>query len=269
MNKPFYIIEPKVKKVPFILSVPHCGIDFPDEIVKDYIPEMIKSPDDTDWFVHQLYSFAAKMGITTIYAKYSRWVIDLNRDPKSLPLYDDGRIITALTPTSDFLGRNIYNSKDQLPNKNEVERRLNKYYWPYYDKVQSLLNDCKNEFGKALLWDAHSIRQFVPTIQKEKFPDMILGNNNETTANKLIINSALESLNSSHYGINHNTPFKGGHITRYFGKPKNNIHALQLEMNKILYMDDTETKFNEVRSRDVQSVLKQTFKNLIETLELL
>ena len=188
---PFYIIEPKVKKVPFILSVPHCGIDFPDEIVKNYIPEMIKSPDDTDWFVHQLYSFAAEMGITTIYAKFSRWVIDLNRDPKSLPLYDDGRIITELTPTSDFLGRKIYNSKDQLPNKNEVERRLNKYYWPYYDKVQSLLNDCKNEFGKALLWDAHSIRQFVPTIQKEKFPDMILGNNNETTANKLIINSAL------------------------------------------------------------------------------
>ncbi|MCH2231102.1 MAG: N-formylglutamate amidohydrolase [Crocinitomicaceae bacterium] len=266
MSIPYHIIEPKIKKVPIILSVPHCGIDFPAEIKADYIPEMITSPDDTDWFVHKLYNFASEMGITIIYAKYSRWVIDLNRDPQSAPLYNDGRIITGLTTTTDFFGKKIYKSEDKLPSKKEVERRLKIYYWPYYKKIQSLLNERVDEFGKALLWDAHSIRHFVPTIRTEIFPDMILGNNDGVTAHPDLINTALRGLKSGKYGINHNTPFKGGHITRYFGKPENNIHALQLEMNKILYMNDDEVDFHEERANQVRKVLRNTFENLIHTL---
>lgn len=267
MSKPYHIIEPEVIKVPFILSVPHCGTDFPSELKNDYVPEMMASPDDTDWFVHELYNFATEMGITIIYAKYSRWVIDLNRDPESAPLYNDGRIITGLTTTTDFFGKDIYVSEDKVPNQTEVERRLENYYWPYYAKVQSLLDERKQQFGKALLWDAHSIRHLVPTIRKEVFPDMILGNNDETTAHKELIRVTLEGLKSGQYGINHNTPFKGGHITRYFGKPENDIHALQLEMNKILYMDDTEMEFHEERANTVRSVLKRTFNALVNTLE--
>ena len=105
MSIPFKIIEPERNKVPLILIVPHCGIDFPAEIIDHYNREMAASPDDTDWFVHELYNFATEMGITIIHAKYSRWVIDLNRDPKSAPLYNDGRIITGLTTTTDFFGK--------------------------------------------------------------------------------------------------------------------------------------------------------------------
>ena len=267
MSNPYHIIEPKGKKIPIILSVPHCGVDFPDEVIQDYVPEMAASPDDTDWFVHDLYNFASDLGITIIHAKYSRWVIDLNRDPESAPLYNDGRIITGLTTTTDFFGKDIYKSEDHVPNQEEVERRLEKYYWPYYQKVQELLDERKNEFGKALLWDAHSIRHLVPTIRKDVFPDMILGNNDETTAHPDLIKAAMEGLTSGKYGVNHNTPFKGGHITRYFGKPDKNIHALQLEMNKILYMDDEEVNFNETRANEMRNVLKQTFSNLTSTIE--
>jgi len=269
MSEPYHIIEPTVNKVPFILSVPHCGTDFPEELANDYVPEMMASPDDTDWFVDQLYNFASEMGITIIYAKYSRWVIDLNRDPESAPLYNDGRIITGLTTTTDFFGKDIYISENKIPTQKEVERRLKNYYWPYYAQVQSLLDARKKEFGKALLWDAHSIRHFVPTIRKEVFPDMILGDNDETTANKNLTQATITGLKSDKYGVNYNTPFKGGHITRYFGKPQNGIHALQLEMNKILYMDDTETEFHTDRANAVRSVLKRTFNELIKTLETL
>ena len=220
MSEPFIIIEPKVKKVPFILSVPHCGTAFPEELKNDYVPEMMQNPDDTDWFVHELYNFASEMGITIIHAKYSRWVIDLNRDPESAPLYDDGRIITGLTTTTDFFGKDIYVSEDKIPNKEEVERRLEKYYWPYYQKIISLLEDRKAEFGKALLWDAHSIRRSVPTIRKDFFPDMILGNNDEKTADSALISTALNNLSAGDFQVNHNTPFKGGHITRFFGHPE-------------------------------------------------
>jgi len=264
--EPYYIIEPKVKKVPFILSVPHCGIAFPSELKNNYNQEIIQQPDDTDWFVQDLYNFASEFGITVIYAKYSRWVIDLNRDPESKPLYTDGRIITALTPTTDFFGNRIYKSESKEPSIKETERRLEKYYWPYYKKIEQLIVDLKAEFEEVLFWDAHSIRSFVPTIRKEKFPDMILGNNDGTTARKDLIKIALNNLSDSAYGVNHNTPFKGGHLTRYFGNPKNKVNALQLEMTKALYMNDNELDFNTERANKVRVILRKTFKELIDNI---
>ncbi|MFK8037098.1 MAG: N-formylglutamate amidohydrolase [Crocinitomicaceae bacterium] len=265
MSDPFYIIKPKTKKVPIIISVPHSGTEFPAEIQGDYLDSQKKILDDTDWFVHDVYDFASELGITIIRAKYSRWAIDLNRDPESKPLYNDGRIITGLCSTTDFFGKPIYKAA-QDPTQAEIERRLDNYYWPYYNKVQALLDARKAEFGKVLLWDAHSIRRLVPTIQKNPFPDMILGNDNGKTASSGIIDMAFSALKKGLYQINHNSPFKGGHITRYFGKPDESQHALQLEMNKILYMDDAEMKYDAVRASKVKSVLKPVFEQLIKGL---
>ena len=267
MNQPYTIVEPQAPVVPFILSVPHCGTDFPDEIKNDYVPELAARPDDTDWFVHKLYNFASELGITIIHARYSRWVIDLNRDPDSKPLYDDGRIITGLTPDTDFFGQNIYISDDKLPDQKEVERRLEEYYRPYHQKIEELLQERREQFGTVLLWDAHSIRHFVPTIRKERFPDMILGDNDEVTASPSLIERALENLQSGPYGVNHNSPFRGGTITRTFGRPDQGIHALQLEMNKVLYMNDEELEFDEERADMIRPILKQTFVALLEELE--
>ncbi|MEQ8476948.1 N-formylglutamate amidohydrolase [Fulvivirga sp.] len=265
-NLPYSIIQPKSQRVPILISVPHCGVQFPDEIKDYYNQELIAAPDDTDWFVHQLYDFASDMGITIIHANYSRWVIDLNRDPDSQPLYDDGRIITALTPTTTFAGENIY-LEGKEPDQAEVDRRLEAYYWPYYHRVQALLDDLKSEFGKVLFWDSHSIRQFVPTIRKEKFPDLILGDNGQNSADKKLSNAALIELSESGLQVNHNTPFKGGHLTRYFGKPERNQHGLQLEMTKINYMDDSEMKYNEPRADKMRTMLKSTFSSLLNVMD--
>jgi len=265
MTKPYYIIEPKGKKVPIVISVPHCGLEIPDELKEDYVDSQLKSLDDADWFVHDLYDFASEMGITIIYAKYHHWLIDLNRDVKSVPLYNDGRLITGLCSTTDFFGNPIYKN-GKVPNQKEVDRRLTTYFWPYYAKIESLLDERKAEFGEVLLWDAHSIRERVPTIQKDPFPDMILGNDNQSTASNNLIDAAFNQLCEGEYQINHNMPFKGGHITRYFGKPVNNINALQLEMNKVLYMDDSEKRFDIERANKVRAMLKPVFEKLIEAL---
>src|SRR5688572_3688401 len=102
--QPYNVIRAAENSVPILLSVPHCGTAFPDELKTQYKSSLAASPDDTDWFVHKLYDFAPSMGITIIHAAYSRWVIDLNRDPQSKPLYSDGRIITALCPSTIFFG---------------------------------------------------------------------------------------------------------------------------------------------------------------------
>lgn len=262
----FKIYPPQGNEVPILISVPHCGTEFPDELKDQFNPALVKAPDDTDWFVHRLYDFAPAMGMTMITAKYSRWVIDLNRDPKSKPLYTDGRIITALCPTTTFLGEPLYNDNRKGVDASEVNRRLENYYWPYHKQIEEHLVRLKKKFGKVLLWDCHSIRQIVPTIQKEKFPDLILGDADGTSTSIGLIETALTNLDHGPYSINHNHPFKGGFITRHFGKPSENIHALQLEMTKVNYMDDAEIKYDKSRADKMRQLLQKTFSKLIEQL---
>ncbi len=266
MNDPYFLIEPTGEKVPLVLSSPHSGVEFPDELKAHFRADLMAQPDDTDWFVHDLYNFAPNLGITVVHARFSRWVIDLNRDSCSKPLYTDGRIITELVPKTDFLGNEIYVEKKHIPDDAEITRRLEYYYHPYYQKIESLLAERIAEFGQVLLWDAHSIRRFVPTIQAEPFPDLILGDNDEKSAHKEIIEIALNNLKAGKFGVNHNSPFKGGNITRHFGKPETRVHALQLEMAKTNYMDDDELGFNESRAKEVRKVLRPVFENLIKYL---
>jgi N-formylglutamate deformylase len=266
MSEVYNVIPPSGKRLPIVISVPHCGTDIPSEIRNDFRPEALEWIDDTDWFVDKLYDFAPALGITMITAKVSRWAIDLNRDPTGAPLYKDGRIITALCPATDFLGNELYKDKRVEVKKLEVDRRVSRYFLPYYDKLEILLSGLRQEFGSVLLWDCHSIRQVVPTIQKEKFPDLILGSADEKSASPDLIKTALSKLGEGKYTVSHNDPFKGGYITRKFGNPNKNIHALQLEMPKINYMDDAEVQYDERRAESVRTLLKSALASLAETI---
>ena len=261
----FNVHPPAGSRIPILLSVPHCGTAFPDELINQYKPNLIRTPDDTDWFVNQLYDFAPSIGITMITAVYNRWVIDLNRDPENKPLYSDGRIITGLCPVTNFLGEPLYVDGRDKVNASEIERRLVTYFWPYHQKIKDLLEDLKAEFGRVLLWDCHSIRQYVNTIYKEKFPDLILGDADGVSASPGIIEVVFNNLKSSSYSVSHNFPFKGGFITRHYGKPLENQQALQLEMNKSNYMDDTETHYDAKRAEKMRTLLKRTLLALAES----
>ena len=259
----FRLVKPSIKdEVPILLSIPHCGTDFPIEVRRQFDADLIGAPDDTDWFVDHLYDFAAAMGITTIYATNSRWVIDLNRDPANKPLYTDGRIITALCPTTNFEGQPIYVDRRAEVDPGEVSRRWELYYKPYHEQIGKKLFELKNKFGKVLLWECHSIRQFVPKVFPEKFPDLILGTNDEQSADQGMIKAVLTELNNSKFSVNHNFPFKGGYITRHFGRPSEGQHAMQLEMSKVNYMDDSEKNYDNKRADKVREVLKKVFTTL-------
>ena len=263
---PYRIHSPSISRVPILVSVPHCGTAFPDDIINEYDRALIEAPDDTDWFVDQLYSFAPSLGMTMISAIFSRWVIDLNRNPDSAPLYSDGRIITELCPTTTFLGQPLYIDGRKRVSQQEIERRKDLYFFPYHRKIESLLSALKQEFGTVLLWDCHSIRQVVPTIQKEKFPDMILGSADSSSAHRILIERALGSLSLGRYSLQHNDPFKGGYITRTYGKPDIDQHALQLEMTKINYLDDAESNLDRERAEEIAELLSDTLARLANAL---
>ncbi|MEM6803276.1 MAG: N-formylglutamate amidohydrolase, partial [Bacteroidota bacterium] len=139
MNPIFTLIEPTAPSVPILLSIPHLGTDSPKELKDHYDPALAQRPDDTDFDLDKLYDFAPSLGITTIYANYSRWLIDLNRSPDNQSLYQDGRIITALCPITDFKRNPIYKEKGLEPNPEEIERRKGAYYDPYYQKIEEIL----------------------------------------------------------------------------------------------------------------------------------
>lgn len=266
--EPYHIKLPSNPRVPILVSVPHCGTSFPDEIRDDYDAELIKAPDDTDWFVDRLYGFAPSLGITMITAEYSRWVIDLNRHPDSKPLYTDGRIITALCPATTFLGQSLYRDGRKEVEEAEVQRRIELYFTPYHDRIRQLLGELKSEFGKVLLWDCHSIRQVVVTIRKERFPDLILGSADGQSADAKLIHTALKNLGSGKYSLQHNDPFRGGYITRQYGHPARHEHALQLEMSKINYMDDSERQYHPSRAEKMEELLYKTLNDLAKTINL-
>lgn len=260
---PFNITRPVSGAVPIVLSIPHCGSHIPAALRDEYDSSQIAFIDDTDWFVDRLYAFAPEMGITVLSANISRWVIDLNRDPANKPLYSDGRVITALCPTTDFMGTSIYNDKRVEVDSKEVQRRIDLFYQPYHDEITRLMDETVGRFGRVLLWECHSIRQSVPAIHPTAFPDLILGDADGTSASPGLSESTLRTLEGSGYSVAHNHPFKGGYITRNYAHPANNRHTLQLEMTKVNYMDDTQREWDTARASKIQTLLQRTFDGLI------
>lgn len=262
----FKILKPVVAEVPIVISCPHVGIYIPETIQGHFDAKMLSKLDDTDWFIDRLYSFALSVGIPMIVATHHRWVIDLNRDTNDQPLYNDGRVITSVMPTTDFNGNNLYKS-GYHPDAVELEYRIENYYRPYHEALKVLLEYAKSKFGKVLLLDAHSIRKIVPGIQKKPFPDLILGDNNGLSSDKKYSQIAQQTLQQNNdYSFSYNHPFKGGSITRNFGNPTEDIHALQLEMSKTNYMDDAELHWHGERALNIQVVLQQLCSRLIESL---
>jgi len=261
-----YDIKPALnKKLPIIISCPHVGTNIPEDIRLTMEDGIAETTEDTDWFIHDLYSFAPEMGITLIKANYSRFVIDLNRDPNGKSLYQDSRRQTALVPLTTFSGKKIYRSGDI--SAEEVKRRQNLYFDPYHEALNTEVNKLKSEFHQVLFFDAHSIKRVVKSIRTEPFPDVIVGDNDGATAHASLTAAALASLKAGGLAVAHNDPFKGGFITRSQGKPRESLHALQLEMSQDLYMNEHDNSRNMQKEKNIANILQQMFLKLHAVLE--
>lgn len=263
--EPYVVALPSKIKLPILISVPHCGTAIPDVERRAFRDEPLARLDDTDWHVEKLYSFHEDIGIPLIYARYSRYVVDLNRPATGEKLYEDGRAETGVMPLKTFAGDPLY-KPGQEPDAATRERRLALYYEPYYARVAEILWQLRERFGQVLFYDAHSIRRLVPTIRPTPFPDMILGDQDGKTAASMLSHSALEVLGNGRYQISHNDPFKGGHLTRHWGRPGEGTHALQLEMSQDLYLDDSRN-LSEDKCDELQPLLEETLMILGERLQ--
>lgn len=244
---------------PLLISIPHAGTQVPDDIGVRFTSHATPLAD-TDWHVPVLYSFAAELGATLLIAQYSRYVIDLNRPLDGTPLYP-GKTETALCPIYTFDGEPLYQA-DLEPTTNEIEMRTEQYWRPYHRELQLRLAALKERFGYALLWDAHSIRSRIPRLFDGELPNLNIGTADGQSCTPALAQLLFKQASASPFSAVLNGRFKGGFITRHYGRPEQQIDAVQLELTQKLYMDER-APF-ELHAKDAEQ-LSITLKKLIET----
>ncbi len=245
--------------VPLVISMPHNGQAIPDYI-KNTMTEQAKLIPDTDWYKDKLYDFAHNLGAYLLMPKYNRYVIDLNRDPSGADLYPDADN-TELCPTTAFDQSPLY-LNGQLPNEQEQQQRVCNYWQPYHQVLEQTLTELQQKFGCVVLLEAHSILSTVPRFFDGQLPDFNFGNANGTSCSAELM-AELEKLNFSPYSKVVNGRFKGGYITRAYGKPEQGIHALQLELSQRTYMNEPSNQYNQVLASQVKPKLEQLVQCLI------
>jgi len=239
---------------PLILSLPHSGTFVPEDIKSRFTDVGLKLPD-TDWHVDRLYQgFAAANNATVIKANYSRYVADMNRPPNDKSLYP-GQIKMSICSEETFDGREIY--QDGLaPDENEIAQRVQQYWQPYHDEITKQIARIKSKYGHAILYDCHSIRQTVPRLFEGNLPDLNLGTANGKSCSMQIENAALSAAQNSAYSSVLNGRFIGGYITRNYGDPENHVHAFQMEIAQVNYMDEDSFAYDEAKAAQLIPVLE-------------
>ncbi len=238
---------------PLLISVPHDGRDLPVEVRQRMTPEALELPD-TDWHVAALYDFAAGIGASTIVARYSRYVIDLNRAASDETLYE-GQVATGLCPHETFAGEPIYRDGGR-PSAAEKSARTEKYWRPYHDEIQRSLDRLRESYGYALLWDAHSIPSRVPRLFDGELPVLNVGTFDGRSCASAIVEPLLRIASGSPYETAFNARFKGGYITRHYGDPEKRVHALQLEIAQRAYMDEESRTFDTEKATALLATLE-------------
>ncbi|OAB55348.1 N-formylglutamate deformylase [Phormidium willei BDU 130791] len=221
---------------PLLISVPHCGTAVPPELFARFTPagQLLA---DTDWHVDRLYGFARELGAGMIAARYSRYVIDLNRAPDGSALYP-GASNTELCPTTTFDEQPIYRP-GAAPDDAEIAARRTAYWQPYHRAVTAELERLRARHGVALLWEAHSIRSHVPRFFEGRLPDLNLGSASGTSAAAELVDAAAAAGRAGPFALAVDGRFKGGYLTRANGRPAEGIHALQMELAQDLYMEES------------------------------
>ncbi|WP_306226960.1 N-formylglutamate deformylase [Bosea beijingensis] len=218
---------------PLILSMPHPGTGVPPEVAAQ-LNERGRLVEDTDWHMRQLYGFAAPFAPSVVEAQLSRFVIDVNRDPSGVSLYP-GQATTELVPSTTFDGAPIWQT---APDANEIERRKAAYFQPYHAALAAEIERVKAEHGYCVLWDCHSIKSVIPRLFPGTLPTLNLGTNSGESCAGSIEAAAVTAMARHPFTQIANGRFKGGWITRHYGRPSSQVHALQMEIALSAYLSE-------------------------------
>ena len=242
-------------EAPLLISLPHDGEALPAELMARLTPDARRLPD-TDWHVGRLYEFARELGASILRPRHSRYLVDLNRPPDDLSLYP-GQNTTGLCPTIQFDGTPLY-LDGQAPAADEIAQRVERWWKPYHAALQAELARLRARHGRVVLWEGHSIRSRVPYLFDGRLPDFNLGTAGGTSCSPACQRRIEDVLGAQQrYSWVANGRFKGGYITRHYGRPQEGVDAIQLELAQLNYMDEDSFEWDAARAAPTRDLIRR------------
>jgi len=242
---PFVLIEPIRRTSPLIFASPHSGRRYPADLLANTRVALMSLRRSEDAYVDELFAGAAGHGAAVISATVARAYLDLNRDPGELdPDMFEERPTRTLSPSARVQaglgaiprvsgdGQPIYRRKLAAA---DAERRLATIHTPYHAALSGLVADTKDNFGCAILVDCHSMPS---SARGSHSPDVVLGDRFGASCHPSVTALTEATLRRLGYRVARNAPFAGGHTTQTYGRPTLGVHALQIEINRALYVDE-------------------------------
>lgn len=247
-----------------VFNSPHSGRDYPAAFLESSRLDPLQIRSSEDAFVDELFARAPECGAPLLAARVPRAFLDLNRGPEDLdPALIDGaarravnpRIVAGLgvIPRVVAEGRPIIEGKLTLA---EAEQRIAAHWHPYHAELAALVDGARARFGSAILFDCHSMPHdalaTAPVVWGRR-PDVILGDRFGAACDRWLIDAATEIFTTAGFVVARNAPFAGGYITQAYGRPRMGVHALQIEIDRALYMDEARVErlpcFEQIRGR--------------------
>ncbi len=245
----YRIIEPQTVQTSVVFASPHSGCDYPEWFIRRSLLNAHTIRSSEDAFVDQLFSDAPKFGAPFLVAQAPRALLDLNRAAEELdPALIQGvrkvghnpRVASGLgvIPRVVANGRAIYDSK---MTRAEADIRIETYWRPYHSALKALLDAARQQFGEAILIDCHSMpREAVEGAMRRGVPrpEIVLGDRFGAAADVELVDQIEAAFVGAGFVVSRNTPFAGAYVTQHYGRPLKAQHAVQVEIDRSLYMDE-------------------------------
>lgn len=269
IGPPFTVREPALHVIPALVGVPHAGRQYPRRFVEQARLSAQALRRSEDAFVDLLASGAPALGAPLLIAEFPRAFLDVNREPYELdPRMFDGKLPPFVNTRSmrvagglGTIPRIVGDGQDIYPKRlpaAEATQRIEALYKPYHAALRALAGRTRIQFGLCILVDMHSMPSSGLDRDSGARPDIILGDRFGTSAALGIVDAAEEALRAAGLSVSRNRPYAGGYITEHYGQPRAQVHALQIEVNRGLYMNEGTIEpldhFDEVRSAITKSL---------------
>jgi N-formylglutamate deformylase len=257
-----YVLEEPTEQTPLVVSVPHAGVLVPDEDRALVGADERTLLRDADLFVDRLWARAPRCGAALLVATHSRFVLDLNRSPHDVDEDVCAELEAPARPNPrSLIWRLSTEGKLVLPRpltRAELEARIARVHRPYHERLAALLEERRRRFGYAILVDGHSMPSVGRATHKDpgsRRPDMVPGDVRGRSCAPSLSALVAAHLGACGFEVVPNEPYMGGYITRHHGRPSEGKHAIQLEVNRDLYMDEARCSYDEERAGVVADAL--------------
>ncbi|MBL4599517.1 MAG: N-formylglutamate amidohydrolase [Rhizobiaceae bacterium] len=268
-NPPFDVYAPAEQRVPFVLNSPHSGRNYTSNFMDDVRLSDYAIRKSEDFLVDQLFASGISIGLPMLAANFPRAFLDVNREPYELdPTMFEGklpnfvntqsvRVSTGLGTIAKIVADREEIYRERIPVQQALER-VETIYKPYHACLRRLLAKTHVHFGFAVLIDCHSMPSAHNGSPYERRPDFVIGDRFGSSCSPDLTLCIRDCLKALGYKVALNKPYAGGFITQHYGRPENGLHAVQIEINRGLYMDEVQmqkTDNFDILANDIKQLL--------------